>query len=157
MGMQQDQPEDSAGIVFTQDAGQSPREVPGDGDGPPARTPPPKVAAPSEGPVTVAMSAAIVKFPILTVSHAVAEVTSYPGFNFTIEEAEALANAIAELGYQVPPWMNAMLLGIGIVAGKTIAYAVWKRRGGDTGNPDHQPSEAMDSPPENPYAEHAQQ
>jgi hypothetical protein len=142
------------GISFTSDPGGStPREVPGAADGPPPRTPPPRATAPGATPVVVPLSAPIVKFPILTVSHAVAEVTGYPGWNFTEDEANALADAIAELGYQVPPWANAMLLAVGIVAGKTISYAIWKRRGGSPVSLDNpELPEPVEYVPENPYA-----
>ena len=82
--------------------------MPPDRTTPPPRTAAGPVNAPSEA-INVPLSAAVVKWPVLTVSHAVAEVTGYPGFNFTELEANALAEAVAELGYNVPPWMNVLI------------------------------------------------
>ena len=148
-----DAPSAGPGISFTADPGGStPRDLPGNAEGVPPRTPPPRATDPGAAPVVVPLSADIVKFPILTVSHAVAEITNYPGWNFTKGEAEALSNAIAALGYQVPPWANAMLLAVGICAGKTISYAVWKRRGATPAASDNPESpEPSEYVPENPY------
>lgn len=84
----------------------------------------------------VPLSKNVVKFPILAGSRAVAEVLEYPRFAFTEEEADALAAAIAELGLEFTPVVNIMLLASGMVAGKAIGYAAWRKQGKPALNPD---------------------
>ena len=153
--MMQDDKADGGAIEFSQDPGSAPRTVPSP-DSPSSRAATPKVAAPKEGTVKVPLGKAVVKFPIKMVAHVAAEVTQYPGYNFTEEEADALAAAIAELGYEVPPWFNPLLLAAGLIGGKTIGYLAWKRSGGDPKDPDPSPA-AIEPPPENLFAEQAQQ
>ena len=97
---------------------------------------------PSPAGSKVPLDARVVKFPIMTVSRAASELTRYPDFAFTDEEAGVLADAIAALGMEVTPVMNVVLLGVGMVGGKVVGYAAWKRNGerSTERRPDRDPS-----------------
>lgn len=84
----------------------------------------------------VPLSKAVVKFPILTGSRAIADILDYPRFEFTEAEADALAAAIAELGLEFTPLVNILLLAGGILTGKTMGYVMWRKAGKPALNPD---------------------
>jgi hypothetical protein len=77
----------------------------------------------------VPLPASVVKFPLLTGSRAIADITEYPRFAFTQEEADTLSQAIADLGMEFTPAINVLLLAVGIVAGKGMGYAMWLKSG----------------------------
>ncbi len=82
-----------------------------------------------KGEKKVPLPASVVKFPLLTGSRAIADITEYPRFAFTPEEADTLSQAIADLGLEFTPAINVLLLAAGIVAGKAMGYVMWRRSG----------------------------
>ena len=115
--------------VQTSDAQIPPRPPVDDGEATTAAGADENPKGKKSGTKKVPLSPNVVKFPILTGSRAIAEITEYPRFAFTDEEAKTLAEAIADLGLELTPAMNVILLAAGMVAGKTMGYVAWRRSG----------------------------
>ena len=129
MNMQNNEPENSSGIGFTQTEGQlTPRSTAAESSEP---APPgqPATGKPQETAKTIKISSAAVKLPLLSISRAVAEGTGYEKFAFNTEEADTLAQAIVDLGVEVSPLVNVLLLAAGIVGVKAAGYAWWLKAG----------------------------
>ena len=113
----------------------SPRSNAGDGDeGAGGGTPPSSAELTSQNPLSnqkrvVPISKAAVSLPIQSISRAAAILTEYPPLAFNNDEANRFAEAVAELGMEVSPAVNVMLLGLGMIGGRMVSYALWKRAG----------------------------
>ena len=108
---------------------------------PPARDP---LASP---PAKLPLDPNVIRFPIMTISRAGAEITGYPGWQFTDEESKVLSEALAKLMIEVPAWANVALLAAGMLGGKALGYTAW-RRAGQPGRRSPSPSNGTGPPEE---------
>lgn len=120
------------------------KQPPGGGEGikitePPTEIKPPlelgeEEAPPEEiepGRVTgkIPLSPAVIKPPLRFEGMVLAETTGYPGWLYTEEDLEDIAELIRECGWEMDPRIQVLLCLVTIHGAKFTGYMAWKRSG----------------------------
>ena len=72
---------------------------------------------------------AVIKAPASVVGRLATEITGYPGFTFTEEELNDLAELWVACGIETSPTIQALIGSVAVLGVKIGGYTVWRRAG----------------------------
>ena len=123
---------DMGGVSFTADEGEykPPLAVDEDGSGPGTD----RLNLEQEGEKVartgkVPLHPAVIRLPFSIFGRVGTELTGYPGFTFTEQELNDLAELWMQTGVEMPPMMQAMVGTTAMAGGKVLGYYAWRRAG----------------------------
>ena len=77
----------------------------------------------------VPLHPAVIRLPFSIFGRIGTELTHYPGFTFTEQELNDLADLWIQCGIEASPMLQAAIGTTAMVGGKTLGYAAWVRAG----------------------------
>lgn len=77
----------------------------------------------------VPLHPAVIRLPVGVLGRVLRELTTYPGFEFTDQELNDLAELWMECGVEMNPVAQATTGTMAMMAGKVGGYVAWKRQG----------------------------
>ncbi len=77
----------------------------------------------------IPLSPAVIKPPLRFEGMVLAEITGYPGWLYTEEDLEDIAELIRECGWEMDPRLQILLSLVTIHGAKFTGYMAWKRTG----------------------------
>ncbi len=81
----------------------------------------------------IPISPAIIKPPLRLEGMVLSETTGFPGWMYTEEDLDEIANLIAECGWELTPQIQVVVALAGLHGAKFAAYVAW-RKGGRKGD-----------------------